>query len=325
MMKLELRTRNAEVANLRTLRQIALTTLLVVLVAGCSEKASEPERKAHPSGWADTSSVNFHGKFLAERGVPAGYQACQECHGAFDSGSSTGVSCFSCHNQFPHPTGWSGAGTANLHQTYIQQKGWKLGECQACHGSDFRTAKTFQDTTTISCFTCHGGNSGPVGCRVCHGGSASSAPPADLLGGTSTDLITVGAHTAHVDEVGTFARVSCNQCHAGFDGYAGANHIDLATPGIAEVQFGAIATDSGRIAPVWDRNSGTCSSVYCHGSFDGGVNAQPNWTADRLTEGCASCHGFPPSTHTTAEQRGACASCHDFTQATHVDGTVNFR
>lgn len=305
------------------IKQSGFFLLALVLAVGCAEKAAEPERSTHPAGWIDTSSANFHGKFLAERGVPEGYQACRECHGADNSAVATGKSCFGCHAEFPHPAGWSSAGSANLHQIFIQQKGWRLDECQACHGADYRTAKAFGDTT-ISCFTCHTGNSGPVGCRVCHGGANSSAPPADLLGGTDTDLITVGAHTAHVDESGTYMRVACAQCHAEFAGFSDPNHIDKTTVGVAEVVFGAIATDSGRVAPIWDRTNGTCSSVYCHGAFDGGVNTAPLWTATSLPNGCASCHGFPPATHTSPGQQGACTSCHLFGQATHVNGVVDF-
>lgn len=301
-----------------------LSISIALSMTGCSEKSSEPERTAHPMGWADTSSANFHGKFLAERGTPEGYQACLECHGDFATKNETGVSCFGCHAQYPHPAGWSGAGSANLHQTYIQQKGWRLDECKACHGADFRTAKVFQDTTTISCFTCHTGNSGPVGCRTCHGGATSAAPPADLLGGTSTDLITVGAHQTHVNEDGTFARISCNQCHAQFAGYADPNHIDTTTAGMAEVVFGVVATDSGRVSPVWDRNAGTCSSVYCHGSFDGGNAVIPRWTGAEQAE-CGSCHSLPPTSHTTHEQQHGCSTCHLFDQALHVNGVVNFR
>ncbi len=299
--------------------------LVAIWLTGCAEKASEPERRAHITGWADTSSANFHGNFLQERGTPEGLQACQECHGNFDSRTSTGVSCYGCHAQFPHPAGWSGEGSANRHQTYIQQKGWRLDECKTCHGADFRTVKAFQDTTTISCFCCHTGNSGPIGCRTCHGGANSSAPPADLLGGTSTDLITVGAHTAHVDEEGTFARVACAQCHDGFGGYADPNHIDTTTVGVAEVVFGAVATDSGAVTPAWDRNTGTCSSVYCHGSFAGGNAVVVVWTGGSGQADCGSCHSLPPTNHTTPEQREACSTCHLFGQATHVNGVVDFR
>ncbi len=298
--------------------------ILSIVLAACSEKASEPTRAAHPTGWVDTSSANFHGKFLADRGSPEGLQACQSCHGEPGSVNATGVSCFSCHAQFPHPVGWSGSGTANLHQTYIQQKGWRMDECKTCHGADFRTAKTFQDTSSISCFSCHAGNSGPIGCKTCHGGAASSAPPADLLGGTSTDLITVGAHTAHVLDEGTFAKISCANCHAGFSGYANPAHIDTTTPGRAEVVFGVIATDSGRISPVWDRNAGTCSSIYCHGSFGGGNGVVPQWIRTGQAE-CGSCHNLPPTTHTSLPQQQACSICHVFEQATHVDGVVNMR
>ncbi len=302
-----------------------LSIVVVFSLTGCAEKASEPERTAHPSGWADTSSANFHGKFLADRGTPEGYQACLECHGEFGSKVATGVSCFGCHSQFPHPVGWSGAGTANLHQTYIQQKGWQIGECKACHGADFRTAKMLTDTTTISCFTCHTSNSGPLGCRTCHGGASSSAPPADLLGGTSTDLVTVGAHQAHLNGRSISEGISCSDCHHQLGSFDDPLHIDTTTIGVADLTFSALATNSGRVTPVWNRTEGTCSSVYCHGAFDGGNAAVVQWTEGSSQTECGSCHSLPPTNHTTPEQQGSCSVCHVYSRANHVNGVVDFR
>jgi predicted CxxxxCH...CXXCH cytochrome family protein len=297
---------------------------IIISMSGCAEKASEPERKTHPTGWADASSANFHAKFLQERGTTEGLQACLECHDGFASTAVTGVSCFGCHAQFPHPAGWADTSSANLHQTYIQMNGWRLDECKACHGADFRTVKTLNDTTTISCFTCHTGNSGPLGCRTCHGGANSSAPPPDLLGGTSTDLITVGTHQVHLNGRNKSDGILCSDCHHRPNGFDDPLHIDTTTAGMAELTFSALATDSGRLTPIWNRTAGTCSSVYCHGAFEGGNDTLVvRWTGGSQEAKCGTCHSLPPSNHTP--EQDDCSGCHVYTAASHVDGVVNFR
>jgi predicted CxxxxCH...CXXCH cytochrome family protein len=299
--------------------------VLAIILAGCSEKSAEPDRKAHPTGWSDPASANFHGQFLTQRGTPDGLQACRECHGEDNSTTATGVSCFGCHNQFPHPAGWSGTGTPNLHQTFIQQQGWKIESCKACHGADFHIEKEVGGQL-VSCYTCHTGSSGPQGCRVCHGGANSSAPPADLLGGTSTDLVTVGAHQAHLEGSTLSAGISCSDCHLRPSGFDDPAHIDTLTPGRAEVTFGALSTDSGRVTPVWNRDAGTCSSVYCHGNFSGGdTSLAVRWTGGPAEAECGSCHGMPPANPPHPVTSQGCWACHTYNAANHVNGVVDFR
>jgi len=302
---------------------IAVGLMAGMLSIGCSDKSAEPTREAHPAGWTDTASVDFHGKYLATRGMAAGLANCRECHGPDSSVAATGVSCYGCHNQFPHPTGWSGPNTANLHQIALQKANWNMKSCQACHGTDYATVKMKADSSLVSCITCHSSRNGPQNCRVCHGSTESSAPPADLLGGTSTDLVTVGAHQVHLNGRRISTGMSCDECHA-FNGFSDPNHIDTTSPGVAEVVFGAVATDSGRVSPVWDRNTGSCSSVYCHGSFDGGRDTlKVLWTRGENQAECGSCHSTPPPAPHPASDR--CISCHLYTAATHVNGVVDMK
>jgi len=307
-----------------------ITFLMIGAVAtwisvGCAEKGSEPTRTTHPIGWTDTASVDFHGKYLAARGVVAGVANCRACHGVDSSVALTGVSCYGCHNQFPHPSGWSGSGTANLHQVALQQANWDMTSCKTCHGADYATPKMKADSSLVSCNTCHHAKGGPQNCRLCHGSPTSAAPPADLLGGTSSDLMTVGAHQAHLNGRKVSKGINCRECHAAMNGFSDPKHIDTSSVGIAEVTFGALATDSGRIAPVWDRNNGSCSSVYCHGSFDGGNDSLVvYWTRGQAEADCGTCHSFPPPAPHV--QTGSCTSCHIYNITTHhINGVVDMK
>ena len=58
---------------------------------------------------------------------------------------------------------------------------------------------------------------------------------------------------------------------------------------------------------------GTCSNIYCHGNFTGGVGAivTPTWTTAGALA-CTSCHGAPPALNATTHHPAntACATCH---------------
>ncbi|ABS26026.1 cytochrome C family protein [Anaeromyxobacter sp. Fw109-5] len=144
-------------------------------------------------------------------------------------------------------------------------------------------------------------------CTRCHGGDENStgAPPRDVHANTSTELRSVGAHTAHV--MGT-SRISpplgCDACHVAPPPENPAAHID-GDPGFVP---GVLARADGAAAAFHEADA-SCT-VYCHGAtLRGGSRTAPVWTTvDGTQATCGSCHGLPPSA--PHPQRFDCERCH---------------
>jgi predicted CxxxxCH...CXXCH cytochrome family protein len=161
-------------------------------------------------------------------------------------------------------------------------------------------------------------------CTACHGGTdnASGAPPRDTHAGTATTLASVGAHSTHVA-----AGIDCSSCHVKPATISSPGHMD----GRVTLTWGSLATASGTLSPAFDEASGTCASVYCHGSFFGGNAANaPSWTKVGQGGGaCGTCHLVPPPLSTGHPQRTGCGDCHggytstSVNPATHVNGKVD--
>ena len=98
------------------------------------------------------------------------------------------------------------------------------------------------------------------------------------------------------------------------------------------MNFGTLASSGGSV-PAWDRNSATCSNVYCHGAMaPGGSNKVPQWTrVDGTQAACGTCHGDPPPFPHPA--RSDCNACHPLTVLAdgsidvagghHIDGVID--
>ena len=240
---------------------------------------------------------------------------------AWDRTSETCSSTY-CHGGTLH------GGSANKPK-WTQVDGSQAG-CDSCHG--FPPATPHPDS--FECGTCHTETIGADGtiahpekhidgkvevsgqsCNSCHGSEQNAAPPKDRSGGTSTTLVTVGAHQAHLGSQLT-TPVRCSECHIVPSQVGSPNHVDSAP---AELTFGGRATTGG-LTPAWDRTSETCSSTYCHGgTLHGGSANKPKWTqVDGSQAGCDSCHGFPPATpHPDSFE---CGTCH--TETIGADGTI---
>jgi hypothetical protein len=201
-------------------------------------------------------------------------------------------------------------------------------------------------TTALALAAC-GGSAGSVpapateGCTTCHGDASrpgtsteQAAPPVDAHGGSSTTLVTVGAHQAHLQN-----GVACSTCHT-VPPDGDRTHIDGP---YAQVTFtGPLVGANNTLVAPWNRDVATCAN-YCHGaSFVGGATPNPSWTFQG-SFGCGDCHG---DQQTATTQSGlhyfhvkllipsfTCANCHGDGYAptsvtppattTHHDGQVN--
>lgn len=297
---------------------------LALGIAACSERADPVGVSTHPNGYADPTSDVFHGQFVNEAGSKA--TNCASCHGEDYSGGTAGVSCYDCHVTYPHPDDFRFPSQDNFHGEMVAQVArWDLAVCQSCHGEDY-SGKGFD---AKDCTTCHTQPDGPEDCRTCHGSlDGNAAPPTDLRDRTSTSVATVGAHQFHVADstISAIYRNGCDNCHITPETYDAPGHIDEFPPQ-AEIVWGPLATHDGRVEPVYDFGTNTCSSTYCHGAFIYSLAESENprgyaesaiignhqtmvWTRIRTDPVyCGFCHGLPPAGHIDAEPED-CWLCH---------------
>jgi predicted CxxxxCH...CXXCH cytochrome family protein len=279
-----------------------------------------------------------------------------------------------CDNIYCHGATLGDRAATNT-QTTWNAAGTGQRDCGSCHGLPPNHGNT------TNCVACHSsvvdgdrriiapdkhidgkvelGDPG-AGCTGCHGRAADPAPPRALGGETSRTASGVGAHQAHLKGTGRFrGPISCGECHrvpievmspGHFSGHAAGSDVDVDVG--AEVfpvdPTGGILASARGAAPHWDRATGTCSGVYCHGSgttlatdTDPGIDHAPLWTAiGGLTCGEA-CHALPPALapHVPAMTLADCATCHSrtvdaagvviisgapgATTSTHINGVVD--
>ncbi|MBM4394917.1 MAG: CxxxxCH/CxxCH domain-containing protein [Deltaproteobacteria bacterium] len=245
------------------------------------------------------------------------------CHGAtlaggaatepvWNSANPKGfVACGSCHGYPPPPPHPAGTG------------------CASCHGETVGADGRIADPTKHIDAKVQGGGQA---CTGCHGDrdrvGNPAAPPVDTTGGSETTAIGVGAHQAHLAVKGPFKKIECGACHVVPTKSDDPGHLDPAR----KVVFTTLAKADGA-QPAWDRETATCSGVYCHGATKaGGTLTAPVWTrVDGSQSVCGSCHGLPPPPPHPASDK--CLSCHETAgpdktiadAARHADGQVQVR
>jgi predicted CxxxxCH...CXXCH cytochrome family protein len=341
---------------------ILLIALGLALVAwSCSElKQDLPSPvtsnvQIHPEGWGKaTSSPDFHGTFLKTKADRWSVSECQRCHGASFTGGTSSISCYTCHDAYPHTTRFT-----NGHTGYLYAKGYPLDDCKVCHGTTYDGGDVAVGCTKSGCHVDRtGAPKSPEACNTCHGNFSaptsdrlSAAPPKSVLGDSLTTVSGVGAHQKHLAS-GTIGRtLKCKECHTVPTRWDAAGHVDTPLP--AEViMIDTLATfvtgdGSTRPAPVY--TGGKCSNTYCHGNWvlrkatstlqfaytDSvmmGAMASPSWTGGSNEAACGTCHDLPPKGHIVAAITD-CWFCHSevvdntgaiINKANHLNGKINY-
>lgn len=297
----------------------------------------------HPAGWSAPSS---HG--AAAKTDASGFAYCSLCHGATFAGGA-GKSCMTCHTTAPHPIAahWRSTGTITHTNTGLTN----APVCATCHNSSSPNLAApnlarFANSPAGSfnggspdCFSasmCHGDVRKTSNCDACHS-TATTNPFKSMAGATAVTDSKVGAHVKHLSAAAQApaysSNVACTECHSVPTSPAvSGTHRN----GTNDIVFGTLAK-TGSLTPAYAPATGICANTYCHGtSLSGGTNKSPKWNqTDYLTaSGCATCHGFPP---TTLRSGGAhpsstsCSSCHAHVNATnngftdptkHINGSV---
>jgi len=318
----------------------------------------------HTSGWGDISAANFHGKYLQSQDWQL--DSCAACHGNGFMGGSSGVSCHKCHTAFPHPDLWdttfAGFRTSLIfHGTFLREKGWPLGQCQSCHGTNYRGGEVQFSCSSPNCHVDKNGNAkNPEACNTCHGifralagDTLSWAPPRSVTGGTDEFSPGVGAHQAHLAEGELSSLINCRQCHKVPASFSESGHID--STGRAKLVFNrslaALITGDGTLVPnpSYDTVKHVCNNTFCHGNWKArkdsapldnqfiyddsvitGKAKAPLWTGGGDEIECGSCHATPPKGHSGYGQPPTlteCFNCHyngDVMDKTkHINGRIN--
>jgi len=272
---------------------LALVVAGCSAVAGCSSERDLPDGEgAHPVGWPDKASAEFHGSFLRDNGFDL--LECRGCHGDDFRGGPVDVPCAS-----------SGCHTGSIDR------------CGTCHGAgdDPRPVTGAHDPHADYCETCHpvpdtlasaghldgnvdlvfsglavAGGATPswdgVGCEgvYCHGGGTPSWNDSGPLGCND-------CHSAPPDSHVRFARVAtetqCTDCHAN---PSGSTHLD-GTVDLKDRACNACHGGPDAAPPVGldGETSPFASSVGAH------VRHLDATLSDRIGKAvqCASCHPVP--------------------------------
>jgi predicted CxxxxCH...CXXCH cytochrome family protein len=334
---------------------VSIVAVSALLLFGCTELNKDlpppvaPGVQVHEQSWLDTSSTGFHGTVIRQNN--GNYQSCLTCHGWDFGGGTSSVSCVTCHQAEGgsiHGRGWVNPASPNFHGNTIRANNWDMRECQSCHGPTYSGGRV-----NSSCRDCHTGGGGPENCATCHGGT-NPAPPRDLSKNTSSTARGVGAHQIHLLGSPLSGPVRCTECHTVPGAMYDPGHVDSPAP--TEIMFNR---DLARTvtnepttqnwdplrppftpSPAYDYAQGSCGTVYCHGYFKNGNNANaPVWNATNQAA-CGTCHGDPtaPTTAQKALPGGThpnvltCSNCHGgvvnanlqiINPAKHIDGLLN--
>lgn len=285
---------------------ILIPSALVWLWLGCADEKSPLPSVSHPNNWAEMSVQDNHGAKVRE----AGLVSCAECHGKDYRGGASKVSCFKCHEDYPHGSDWMTADNAGSHGGYVAQKNFDLRSCQPCHGADYQGGNGKE-----SCFKCH--KSYPHAVEWLTSGNAKFHGA--YVQGQSYDM--VECQVCHGEDFkGGQGKESCFKCHASYphdqnwltasSDRSHGNYLAAQNWSMTACQqcHGAdLAGGSGKEPCT------KCHNQYPHAdgwiqagasSFHGAWLKNNNWQLNQ----CANCHG---PDYTAGDSKKSCGRCHD--------------
>lgn len=335
--------------------------LVAALLSSCSDLTTDlplavsGSLQVHDNGWSDSSSAAFHGTALKQQQY--NLDNCTSCHSKQYTGGTSGVSCYKCHQYYPHPAGFE---LTTGHPVFLYNQSYPLSQCKACHGASYAGARDANLTCMKSGCHVDANNTpkSPEACNTCHGvfsapanSLVSAAPPRTVQGSSDPTARGVGAHQKHLVTNVFGNAVKCQECHTVPAQLSSPGHLGTLP---AEVVFNdtlaRLTTANGTYVPNPSYNAATlkCNNTFCHGNFVlrkatsssqfiyvdtvmVGANSSPSWTAGSAAVACGSCHGIPPKGH-LALDLSSCGTCHigvvdnsgHITDKTkHMNGKIN--
>lgn len=309
--------------------------------------------RVHSDEWSQASSPNFHGAYLSNKNWND--RECLQCHGGSYQGGSSGVSCFKCHDAYPHSArGITGSG----HRDYLYAKGYPLADCRVCHGADYGGGNVSTSCTRAGCHVDRTQTAKPPeACNTCHGNFTaptsdflSAAPPRSVLGDTVTTVSGVGAHAKHLISGLVGKLLKCRECHNVPSVWNAPGHLDSPLPAdvVMNDTLANLVTGDGTNRPAPAYVGGKCNNTYCHGNWAlrkasspyafvysdsviTGAKYSPQWTGGSVEAVCGSCHGLPPQGHRDLTPV-PCSNCHGevvdanykiIDPTKHINGKIN--
>jgi predicted CxxxxCH...CXXCH cytochrome family protein len=172
---------------------------------------------------------------------------------------------------------------------------------------------SWERTDTFACTGCHDAtnhqidaiNNNGAQCYDCHRPLFHTDVIKDTTRCGSCHDIPPSYQPSHLYHVDTL-NFDCNRCHAGY------SRIDTTVALTTHIN-GVVDVNGLPPGSVYNWTDTSCSSLYCHGNFNGGnTNNAAKWNDTAVS--CGSCHGIPPSTgqHESHMSRSSidCNNCH---------------
>ena len=248
------------------------TTKLSCKTANC-----HPTIDIHQPGIIDTTSQNFHGKYMA--GINWDILKCATCHKSDFSGGIASPSCLTCHTEENGPEA-----------------------CNTCHGDPAPGGHIFPppdlegDTSTtapgVGAHVAHlvtNNLSGSIRCSNCHKFPTSFDAPGHIDSPLPAEL-TFGRIAVTNRGINSSYDYSTHSCA---NTYCHGNFVTLRDTSKLEYQF--IFVDS---------TGAPSDSMY-------GNNKTVVWNqVDGTQAKCGSCHGLPPTGHRFQTFPSSCGICH---------------
>lgn len=105
----------------------------------------------HADGFDDDEATNFHGTYIAQT-LDFDITNCANCHGTNHQGNGyDGKNCYTCHEQYPHKTGFAQTGSENFHGDFIADSlSGEVTSCATCHGTDYQ-GNGYEEKNCQSC------------------------------------------------------------------------------------------------------------------------------------------------------------------------------
>jgi predicted CxxxxCH...CXXCH cytochrome family protein len=221
----------------------------------------------HPNGWTDSTSADFHGKWISITGWDM--HPCQKCHGKDYAGGITNVSCTKCHTNSDGPENCT---TCHGGENIAPPKDLSGSMSESSPGVGAHQAHLVEGgiSPVIACAECHSvpesfssaGHIDPTnaGAQVVFNGGLAATPTGDIVPNPAFNPNTLRCENTY--------------CHGNF-------------------------TNGNRTnAPLWNDTGGTQAACgTCHGDVtqsDPALRARPKSAANGGTHpqstNCLACH-----------------------------------
>jgi hypothetical protein len=273
----------------------------ITMAKSCNECHSLATIHINLNGVQDTTSANFHGRYLLQHSLAD----CGQCHGKSFAGGSSSPSCATCHEAISvHKTALLDTASADFHGKYLLTN--KFSQCQSCHGQNFTGG-----ISSPSCATCHKSidvhkegivdtasvnfhgkylfKDGLKDCSSCHG--------TDFKGGIQSPACTTCHTTLSAHKEGivdpnspnfhgkyelTNGFAPCQKCHGdNFQGSVTSPSCSNCHKSIDVHKTGIVDVNSANFHGKYALKSGLADCSSCHG---------PDFSGGSQSPKCTDCH-----------------------------------